>query len=83
MQQAMPSTLMVFPVDIPVADDPSANWGDIKEFRLASALTYVQYGPATANARLRIPEDKWQMIDDFNGLKKGVSRLLISCGRFK
>ncbi|MFO7826119.1 MAG: S41 family peptidase [Cyclobacterium sp.] len=59
-----------FPVDIPAADDPSANWGDIKEFRLASALTYVQYGPATANARLRIPEDKWQMIDDFDGLKK-------------
>ncbi|NHE58262.1 S41 family peptidase [Cyclobacterium plantarum] len=58
-----------FPVDIPAADDPSSNWGDIKEFRLASALTYVQYG-AASTARQKIPEDQWQMIDNFHGLEK-------------
>lgn len=58
-----------FPVDIPASDDPSSNWGDIKEFRLASALTYVQYGTAPT-ARHKIPEDQWQMIDNFDGLEK-------------
>ncbi|SHN15429.1 C-terminal processing protease CtpA/Prc, contains a PDZ domain [Cyclobacterium lianum] len=58
-----------FPVDVPAADDPSVNWGDIREFRLASALTYVQYG-TEPTARLKIPEDNWQMIDNFRGLQQ-------------
>ncbi|WP_114750086.1 S41 family peptidase [Pleomorphovibrio marinus] len=60
-----------FPVDIPVADNPSENWGSPEESRFAAARDYIQFGSLSPSARLlHSPMEEWVMIDDFTGLGK-------------
>ncbi len=59
-----------FPVAIPSRDNPVFNWGDTRETNLASALTFIQYGSSAVNARQKVSEEQWQMIDNFSGLAK-------------
>ncbi len=60
-----------FPVDIPVADDPSVNWGHVEEGRFAAALDFLRFGSLTPGARMRqFPMEEWVMIDSFTGLEK-------------
>jgi C-terminal processing protease CtpA/Prc len=59
-----------FPVDIPASDDPSLNWGNLNDEKLASALSYILYGNLSINNRLKPLGKQWQMIDGFTGLQK-------------
>ncbi|WP_209328863.1 S41 family peptidase [Lunatimonas salinarum] len=59
-----------FPVDFPVGDDISKNWGDQKDPRLQAALSYIQFGSVGSQARLSYKDHGWAMIDEFSGLLK-------------
>jgi carboxyl-terminal processing protease len=59
-----------FPVDIPVNDDISRNWGDPDEFRLRAALDYLQFGSLAPTSKRRVVDHGWDMIDNFEGLEK-------------
>ena len=59
-----------FPVDYPVMDDPTKNWGDEEERRLNAALEYIETGTVDISARILYTPPQWAMIDNFSGLKK-------------
>jgi len=59
-----------FPVDIAASDNPSLNWGNLNDEKLASALSYILYGNLNINNRKKALGRQWQMIDGFNGLQQ-------------
>ena len=59
-----------FPVDFPVNDSPSKNWGDMEESRFKAALDFIQNGSPNARLRQDFARPKWEMIDAFKGLQK-------------
>ncbi|WP_291781850.1 S41 family peptidase [Cecembia sp.] len=59
-----------FPVDIQVGDDPSRDWSDLNEMRLAAALDYVGNGSISARMINSYFKPVWEMIDAFEGLQK-------------
>ncbi|MCH7400308.1 S41 family peptidase [Belliella kenyensis] len=60
-----------FPVNFPVPDDPSKDWGDLAEARLGAALQFITTG-SVSSGRLTPQSSyfQWHMIDDFEGLWK-------------
>ncbi|MDN3670265.1 S41 family peptidase [Echinicola jeungdonensis] len=59
-----------FPVDFSIGDDFSKNWGEQGEPRLEAALNYILQGSFPAEERRKVVTPSWNMIDDFEGLKK-------------
>ncbi len=59
-----------FPVDFPVMDDPSQNWGDPEEARLKAALRFITTGNFGERAKSMYRPPSWAMIDNFTGLKQ-------------
>ncbi|MCH7408501.1 S41 family peptidase [Belliella sp. DSM 111904] len=60
-----------FPVNFPVMDDPSRDWGNLEELRLSAALQYIRSG-SVSSVRIAPQSSslQWNMIDDFEGLWK-------------
>lgn len=59
-----------FPVGFAVADDPSKNWGDMKDARLAAALSFIHAGTFGERGRIAYTSPSWAMIDNFRGLQQ-------------
>lgn len=59
-----------FPVDFPVMDDVSKNWGDPAEKRLKAALDFISSGMVEEGSRVSYSAPSWAMIDNFKGLQK-------------
>jgi carboxyl-terminal processing protease len=57
-----------FPVDFPVLDDPSRNWGEPEEARLKAALSFITTGSFDESSRRDYKAPSWAMIDNFTGL---------------
>ena len=59
-----------FPVDFPIADDPSKNWGDSEEGRLKAALHFIKTGNFGETSKRLYQSPAWAMIDNFTGLQQ-------------
>ncbi|MDR7132246.1 C-terminal processing protease CtpA/Prc [Algoriphagus sp. 4150] len=59
-----------FPADLYVGDTPQFNWGDQKDLRLASAIMVIENGYAGGRISDSFYRPKWEMIDQFKGLKQ-------------
>lgn len=59
-----------FPVDFPVADDPSKNWGDPEEARLKATLGFIKNGSFGNQGRKHYRQPSWAMLDNFRGLEQ-------------
>ena len=57
-----------FPVDFPVHDGLSRNWGDPEEARLKAAITFITTGGFGKTDRREYQAPSWAMIDNFTGL---------------
>ena len=59
-----------FPADFSVGDSPQFPWGDERDLRLAAALNFIQNGNVSGRMLNTYYKPKWEMIDDFKGLKQ-------------
>ncbi|WP_235893436.1 S41 family peptidase [Litoribacter populi] len=60
-----------FPVNFPVGDDPSKDWGNPQERRYRAALEFIRTGSVQSpGARIITYQPSWEMIDSFTGLQK-------------
>jgi len=59
-----------FPADFYVGDSPQYPWGDERDLRLAAALNYIQNGNIGGRLLNSYYKPKWEMIDDFEGLRQ-------------
>lgn len=59
-----------FPVDFAVGDSPQFNWGDPGDLRLAAALLVIENGSVSGRLLNTFYRPKWEMIDQFKGLKQ-------------
>ncbi|GAA0878220.1 S41 family peptidase [Algoriphagus jejuensis] len=59
-----------FPADFSVGDSPQYPWGDERDLRVAAALNFIQNGNVSGRMLNTYYKPKWEMIDDFKGLKQ-------------
>lgn len=59
-----------FPADFTVGDSPQFPWGDERDLRLSAALNYLKNGTVSGRMLNTFYQPKWEMIDDFKGLKQ-------------
>ena len=59
-----------FPVDFSVGDSPQFNWGDLGDLRLTAALLVLENGSVGGRLTNTFYRPKWEMIDQFKGLKQ-------------
>lgn len=59
-----------FPPNFAVGDTPQFNWGDTKDLRLAAALNLIECGSVGGRILNTFYRPKWEMIDQFTGLKQ-------------
>ncbi len=59
-----------FPADFAVGDSPQFNWGDQGDLRLAAALLFLENGSVSGRLLNTFYRPKWEMIDQFKGLKQ-------------
>ncbi len=59
-----------FPADFSVGDSPQYPWGDERDLRLAAALNFIQNGNVSGRMLNSFYKPKWEMIDDFEGLRQ-------------
>lgn len=59
-----------FAPDFTVADSPQFPWGDERDLRLAAALDFLQNGTVSGRMLPDYFKPKWEMIDDFKGLRQ-------------
>lgn len=59
-----------FPADFAVGDSPQFNWGDPNDLRFAAALHVLQNGSVGGRLLNTFYRSKWEMIDQFKGLKQ-------------
>lgn len=59
-----------FPVDFAVGDSPQFNWGNTGDLRLAAALLIIENGSVSGRLLNTFYRPKWEMIDQFKGLKQ-------------
>ena len=59
-----------FPADFSVGDSPEYPWGDERDLRLAAALNFIQNGNVSGRMLNTYYKPKWEMIDDFKGLRQ-------------
>jgi carboxyl-terminal processing protease len=59
-----------FPADFAVGDSPQYPWGDERDLRVAAALNFIQDGNVSGRMLNTYYKPKWEMIDDFKGLRQ-------------
>lgn len=59
-----------FPANFTVPDDPTRDWTNLEEGRLAAALHFIRTGNVGARLAATSQKNQWNMIDDFHGLMK-------------
>jgi len=59
-----------FPADFAVGDTPQFNWGNPNDLRLAAALNVIENGFVGGRILNSFYRPKWEMIDQFKGLKQ-------------